>query len=149
MLNKITFSIGPANEHYPDSVEIRIDDVALLDIVRNHEKQIATGDDRSIAGAYIAIPSFCCTPADSHFLPIHERKHGVDILWCRDCGIAGCWPLQVDISAEDGVVVWSRFRQPHRDGSNGSTLWSYDDFGPFRFDFDVYSNAVATIGSGG
>lgn len=149
MLNTISFSIGPANEHYPDSVLIRIDEVALLDMVRNHEKKIATGDDRSIVGAYIGIPSFCCVPANRYFLPSCEQEDGVDLFWCRDCGIAGCWPLRIDLSVEDGVVVWSRFRQPYRDGSNGSTLWSYDDFGPFCFDFEVYSNALSELGSGG
>tara|TARA_R110002073_G_scaffold75697_2_gene184577 strand:- start:8621 stop:8905 length:285 start_codon:yes stop_codon:yes gene_type:complete len=50
-LDTVVFSIGPSNEFYDNSVDIHINGVNLLDMVRNYENTGAHGDDRDIVGA--------------------------------------------------------------------------------------------------
>ena len=150
MLNTIAFSVGPANDFYDDSIVIRIDGVDLLEMVGEYEATIARGDDRDIVGGYLGIPSFACDPQTQRFDPTeHKTEHRTDIYWCRDCGIAGCWPLRTRISIDDDTVTWSDFCQPYRDGTNGATLWSYQAFGPFRFSAPDYFSALTSLAKTG
>lgn len=57
------------------------------------------------------------------------------LLGC-DCGELGCWPLEATIATTPDLVIWSRFRQPHRPGRD------YTGFGPFRFAREQYAAAI-------
>jgi len=95
-----------------------------------------------IAGSYMGIAAASHLPPSRHFLGIHDspRRENAktDILWCRDCGEPGCWPLLTKITIDDDCIVWSQFEQPHRAGNGKRPRWWYDDFGPFTFNRTQY-----------
>jgi hypothetical protein len=63
------------------------------------------------------------------------------VLEC-ECGVPGCWPLQVRIELTDHDVVSRDFRQPHRldrsEADSDQRKWSYDRLGPFQFSRHQY-----------
>jgi len=68
----------------------------------------------------------------------HGRGPVTEVLAC-ECGEIGCWPLDAEVTVDDGSVIWHGFSQPHR------PAWDYSDFGPFRFEQAPYDRAVLNL----
>jgi hypothetical protein len=71
----------------------------------------------------------------------HQRTHGLwggrtPLLGCGSCGDWECWPLLAVISADDRIVTWSEFVQPHR------KQWGELSIGPYTFDRAAYEAAL-------
>lgn len=146
-MHQITFKVVSTNEWFGGAVEIELDGVNLVELVRDFEMPMAAAEGApSIAGGYVGIAAASHLPPSKHFLGIHSppRREGAktDILWCRDCGEAGCWPLLTRISVDNNRVTWSQFEQPYRSDNGVQTPWTYDDFGPFTFDRSQYESAL-------
>ena len=117
-----------------------IDGERLADLIADFEREIGHTDP---AGGYGAIVPwhFNLGALSSYFWgkegPIEGDGAGeIYALFC-ECGEAGCWPLITHVQADDQVVVWDRFAQPHRPKRD------YTGFGPFEFDRAQYDEAVA------
>jgi hypothetical protein len=85
---------------------------------------------------------FNLSPLPSYFLgkegPIEsDEAGGIYALFC-ECGEAECWPLITHVQADEKIVIWDRFAQPHRPKRN------YTGFGPFKFARSRYDEGVAT-----
>ena len=146
-MNRISFKVVSSSEWFGDVVAIEIDGMSLIDLVREIEMPMATNEGApNIAGAYMGIAAMNHLPPSQHFLGVHDRPvrddAKTDVLWCRDCGEPGCWPLNVSISTDGDIVTWSEFEQPHRRGTNGNPPWVYDEFGPFVFRIKQYRDAL-------
>jgi hypothetical protein len=61
----------------------------------------------------------------------------VQLLSCS-CGEWGCWPLVASVTVTPGTVMWSGFRNPHRDDRD------YSLFGPFTFRAADYHAAASS-----
>jgi hypothetical protein len=83
-------------------------------------------------------------PLDVYFLGEANRENferaGYYLLGCS-CGEVGCWPLTARISKTPSQVIWEHFSQPFRQERD------YSSFGPFGFDLDQYTRAVAELAS--
>jgi len=126
-------------------VRVLVDERDLAELVREVELPHARAEGApGIAGAYAGLaPSWFKGGLRAHFLggdgsdlACGSREKTV-LLGC-DCGEPGCWPLMARVSVEDDAVVWSDFEQPHRRGA-----WSYEGFGPLRFEREQYERALA------
>ena len=65
----------------------------------------------------------------------------VQLLSCSSCGEWGCWPLTASVTVTLDAVLWSGFRNPHRDDRD------YSRFGPFAFLAADYHAAVSSAAS--
>ena len=153
-MHHIAFKIVSTEEWFGKAINFKIDGTNFVDLVRDFEMPMATAEGSpNIAGDYMGIAAASHLPPSHHFLGIHdslgrENAKNTDILWCRDCGEPGCWPLLVKITLDADRVVWSHFEQPHRAAAGKNARWVYDDFGPFTFDRSKYqmslNNAIGT-----
>lgn len=117
-----------------------VDGISLIDLVADFE----ASRGYESAGGYAGI-----IPAHFRFGDLRDYYFGRErrqwpesgrlwLLGC-DCGEVGCWPLEVGVAFTDDIVVWSDFRQPHREKR------SYDSFGPFQFDRRSYDDQIANV----
>ena len=56
------------------------------------------------------------------------------LLGCT-CGDMGCWPFTAVVTVEPDAVVWSGYRNGHRN-------WDYSQLGDLVFDREQYEQAV-------
>ena len=130
-----------------------VDGVCLLDLVADFEQR----QGWSPAGGYAGLRPDRCRHQDletaclEHYLgtpdtarrarsgtPRRPATAPTRLLDC-DCGVAGCWPLEVRIDVTEHTVVWSEFSQPHR------PAWRYDGLGPFSFDRVQYVESLRAV----
>jgi hypothetical protein len=121
----------------------------LLDVIREVETPYAAAEGHSeIAGGYNWLMMAALTRPDDHFHGRPERHYSdgtkISLAECT-CDCAGCWPLRVRVVANDDVVTWSDFEQPHRSERSKASHWRYDGFGPFVFDRKQYDVALAKL----
>lgn len=138
-----------------DLMEIVIDDVPLLELVREAELPFArqeqlerqpdfapepapllAGDYQSFSRARFGWPSrhYLGEPAET---ACNQNDDETMLLGCT-CGIADCWALLARIEIDGAVVRWSGFRNNHRD-------WDLTDrLGPFVFSRRQYEHALHT-----
>ena len=113
---------------------------SLIDLAREVETPSAAQEGKpELAGSYdglmaderIAWPSahFLGEPVLSWF------GDGDTVLLGCECGEWGCWPLTTQVTADDELILWSRFRQGHRN-------WDYSRLGPFLFSREQYERAL-------
>ena len=126
-MNRLEIAIGEPNEYGARAGIIRVDGRDLIDVVREIEGPIAAAaGEPTLAGKYGYLNIRLLVPPSQHLLgkaarPLLEYDDGqVSLLEC-ECGCEGCWPFVATIEADDARVVWSHFRQPHRDN------WRYPD----------------------
>lgn len=142
------------------SVEILINGIGLIEIVREvelphalreYDERLAEGESAEGLGPRGALAgNYLYLNADEVFLPSRNLlgepyPHGFRIdpadplnrksllLQCT-CGITDCWFLLATITVAEDRVVWSDFRQFHRD-------WQYD-LGPFVFERTAYERQL-------
>jgi hypothetical protein len=53
-------------------------------------------------------------------------------------GDQGCWPILVNTTLRDDVVIWSDFEQLHR-------AWRYDEVRPLLFDRTRHVSALSQV----
>ena len=134
-MNRLELRLARREGFVDDVVHIVIDGADLRDLVRQVELPFATAEGNpDIAGGYEGL-----SPREWLELPErYEMDERAAVLACK-CGEVGCWPLRVRIEEQEAAVVWQDFQQPYRRD------WSYDRFGPFRFDRAQYLAEVARI----
>jgi hypothetical protein len=140
-------------------VEIRINDVPLIEIVREVEFPFACAewDERTakgekaddigergwLAGNYLYLPPSQVLPPSRNFFgepyangfrtdpddPVNTKS----LLLSCTCGITDCWFLLATITVRSDTMTWSDFQQFHRD-------WEYKTL---RFVFDRTQYAAA------
>lgn len=124
-----------------DAVRIVINGRSLVDLAREVELPFAARDgnpDR--AGSYVGLPAEAIFSPSRRLLGVPEDRYDdwggrISVLGCG-CGVVGCWPLQVKITATDDLVTWSNFAQPHR------RRWRHDRLGPFVFEREAYEESL-------
>jgi len=134
-------------------IDIVVDGIRLLDMVRDAELPFARREQQEraaefapdpaplLAGAYMGLPGRYGWP-NRHLLGQPEElpwslRHAAEtmLLTCT-CGTDECWPLMARVQVSDTVVVWSAFRNVHRDG------WDLSTLGPFTFSRADYEQAL-------
>lgn len=123
-------------------VGFTIDGVDLRDHIYPIELPFAQNEGHSeFAGSYEGLPASQILPPSRHLLgePRPPGAIATALLGC-ECGEWGCWPLLADVHAGPDEVVWSDFRQPHREAPDRQ--WTYDGLGPFRFGRPGYEAAL-------
>lgn len=127
-------------------LQILIDGVSFLDLVREVELPYATQSGTpELAGKYIWMrPYHWALDALSAVALAEGYGKRLIFLQC-DCEELGCWPLQGDISLQDGMVVWDGFENYHRGPDAPSGHWRHDLLGPFVFDLEQYQAKVAKV----
>jgi hypothetical protein len=137
-------------------VELRVNGAGLIDLVRDvelpyaereYDERIAAGGSERdlgprgvLAGNYLYLPGSLVFRPSRNLLGKPYRHgfvlgpddplRGKSLLLGCTCGITECWFLLATITVSDDRVVWSDFRQFHRD-------WRYD-LGPFVFERGGY-----------
>lgn len=159
-IRKSLISCGWTKGKSIEQVEILINDVPLIEIVREQELPyaekefddcLAEGEEREnlgsrgwLAGDYIYLrPELVFLPSQNFFGEPYNHGFLVEpddpvnfkslILECT-CGIAECWFLLAKISVEKSIVRWDDFQQFHRD-------WRYQL--AFTFDRGTYEKAFS------
>ncbi|MFC0627089.1 hypothetical protein [Kribbella deserti] len=137
----MSFEVVPFEEWGGHELVPYVDGVSLLDLVSAYEQKSRF----DVPGAYagLKVESFKAGELADYLLGKPRYSFGdnpgaVALLGC-DCGDTGCWPLLAQVLAEDGVVTWSDFAQPHRPKRD------YTRFGPFNFNADHYTQTVRTL----
>lgn len=121
--------LGPGKE-----LHILINGLSLIDWVRTVESPFAQAEGHpGLAGQYGWLSDVDCE--------IQRIKSEECMVLGCDCGIPGCWPLTTQVSLDEDIVCWSRFRNCHR--AEGHThAWDHSALGPFTFDRQQYETAV-------
>jgi hypothetical protein len=120
---------------------IRVDGRPLIELIAEIEAPIAAGAGQpDLAGKYGYLNAADVIYPSRHLLgqaarPLLEYGHKVSVLEC-ECRCEGCWPLLARITVTDDEVVWSDFRQPHRDN------WVYPADLRLVFDRRQYERAL-------
>ena len=139
-MDELTFKAKKALGLYSDSIDIFINGKNLIEMLKTYELPHAIKEGHpDIAGQYMGIGS----------RELFERlsKPGQDkiIFTCNGCGEEGCWPMIIDIQADEHSVTWSNFRQPHRGSVSKASYWDYSGFPTFTFDKIHYEAALASL----
>ncbi|MEQ4719078.1 hypothetical protein [Nonomuraea sp. B19D2] len=138
-------------------VEIIIDDVPLLDLVREAELPYAREEQLEraaefapepaplLAGDYAYFPRRGFGWPSRHYLGepadvVHNQEDDEIMLLGCTCGVPECWALLAKIEVGDTVVRWSGFRNNHRD-------WE-PALGPFDFARQQYEDALRATDPG-
>lgn len=147
--NHVAFRVAPS-DHAPDNgeIEILIDGVDLRVLLQKIELSQPGAED--IAGKYAGLRAHPdVLPPSEHFLGTpgsHYDHRGKTQVLGRECGEPGCWPLVCVIEMRTNEIIWRDFEQPHRSGGiDHGPLWTYDGFGPFRFERRQYEAALASL----
>ncbi|HVF84923.1 MAG TPA: hypothetical protein VM821_02995 [Abditibacteriaceae bacterium] len=141
-MDKIDFVVSERH------VNFFINNQNLIDMVREVELPFATAEGSScIAGAYIGLPEkVALLPSEQLFGKPEEDFRDTDgrtcLLVCSACGESICWSLQAHVTLTETEGIWQSFRQPHRYHKSQTSIWKYEDFGPFRFSRQEYSEAL-------
>ncbi|MEN3537886.1 hypothetical protein AAH991_22420 [Microbispora sp. ZYX-F-249] len=140
-MNVVEFRLDPpAGDWAFGNVEILVDGVPLRDLAKVVEAPFAASEGHpGIAGAYEGLSERLCWPS-RHFLGEPELRwfdEGETVLLGCDCGEWGCWPLTARVEVTGTTVVWSGFRNGHRDGQ-----WDLSALGPFVFERGQYEAAL-------
>ncbi len=158
-MNSIEFRVSahpasPTSDAW-SNVDIVVDGVPLIDLVREQELPHAAAEEteradefpdyppgrltQELAGDYVSLPAKFYWPS-RHFLdePL-ELPHGGDdgetmLLGCT-CGINDCWALLTTITLTEQTVTWSGFRNNSRD-------WDLSGLGPFVFGRSQYESSL-------
>ncbi|GAA3228230.1 hypothetical protein [Nonomuraea helvata] len=134
-------------------IEILIDGVPLLDLVRTAELPYAQDEQLEraeefapepaplLAGDYSYFPQRLVGWPSRHYLgepaeTVYNQDDDETMLLGCTCGIPECWALLARIEVTDAVVRWSRFNNNHRDWDLPATL------GTFVFDRRQYERAL-------
>ena len=126
------------------AVELLIDGESLIERVGRHEAPLAQKEGHpGLAGAY-AWPALDDELSAALRSGAEDDAGKVAVLECT-CGLPGCWPLLVKITAAPSEVIWSEFEQPHRNENSGGAHWRYEGFGPFVFAKNEYQSALRAI----
>ena len=123
-------------------ITISINGTSLIELARTVEQPWADREGKpDLAGSYAGLGPWAFGGTSAHFL---DRPRAVwfgdgdTVLLGCDCGEWGCWPLTADISTGDTTVVWTHFRQGHRD-------WDLSALGPFTFERTAYELALRQL----
>lgn len=143
------FSLVPEEGDYGLCLMPAIDGRLLCDIVREVELPFAEREGHpSIAGKYSGIPKQAAILPSRHFLgepePYYRDEEGTVYLMVCTCGDAGCWPFVAVVTVTDREVIWSSYRQPHR--NKPKNRWDYSKLPEFHFDRQQYEQALADKG---
>jgi hypothetical protein len=145
-MDTIRFEIGeiadPASG-LVDAVDIFVNGRNLVDILKEAEQPFAPREGKpDLAGGYVGLsPEEVFLPSPRLFgeptthYDRDARDGKIAVLGCV-CGDPGCWPLRVEITLRDDLVIWSDFEQPHR------AAWRYDEMRPLVFDRAQYLFAL-------
>jgi hypothetical protein len=114
----------------------------LESLARVVEMPFAEADGHpNLAGDYAPLTLFDIRSDVNHFLtkPVATWfEDGDAVLMGCPCGEWGCWPLTVKIEVNEATIVWSEFRNGHRD-------WDLSGLGPFTFDRVDYEVALHAL----
>lgn len=124
-------------------VGFTVDGTDLRDHVYPIELPFAQSEGQaSLAARYEGLPANQILPPSRHLLgdPQPSGAPGTALLGC-ECFEWGCWPLLADVHVGLDEMVWSSFRQPHRNGPG--RRWNYDGLGPFSFARTQYEAALS------
>lgn len=118
-------------------VEMRIDDVPLLELIRNAEHPFASREGvPALAGNYgwpLLAPRLIRLLCGNQ-----DAKPGANgVLLNCECGWASCWPLRVRVRVFDRLVTWQEFAQVKRASS-----WIYEPLEPLRFSRVQYFDEI-------
>jgi hypothetical protein len=121
-------------------VVVHVDDVPLLDLVRDTERPFAEQEGASaLAGNYVWP---LLTPRLVRLLlgePAGAKPAEGVLLNC-ECGWASCWPLSVRVRSGDRFVIWHDVRQLRR-----LSRWNYEALEPLRFHRASYLDEIAKV----
>ncbi|MFL0373757.1 hypothetical protein [Paenibacillus amylolyticus] len=144
-MSLIHFKIEPSQEEEHKVLNIYIDNENIIELIKKYEMQF----EPQIAGGYEG-------PSINFLKNINEHLFGelnendlfnydgkTQILGCN-CGEPECWPLLVKIKVNDEIVVWSEFKQPHRNEDSGE-YWDYSNLKPLEFNRKQYEEQVSDI----
>lgn len=124
--------LGPGKE-----LHILINGMSLIDLVRSVELPFAQLEGKpGIAGEYGWLSDVDCEIQ-------HLKTEECMVLGCT-CGIPDCWPLTTQVSLDEDIVSWSRFRNWHR-AEGRTNAWDHSALGPFIFDRQQYETAVRAL----
>lgn len=141
-LHSISFLIAPLDNH-DDVISLipEVDGTPLTRLLEDYERMRGYEPAGGYGGL---IPSwFNYGPLERYFMGENSDeiwRQGYYLLGCV-CGEVGCWPLVTRIELEEQQVIWREFCQPFRPERD------YASFGPFKFDRQQYSGAVADLAS--
>lgn len=136
--HRLEVEVTAPNEWGCRMTVIRIDGRPLVELTAEIEAPIAAAAGQpDLAGKYDYLSAASVVTPSRLMLGNPARHDGrVAVLGC-DCGIVDCWPLLVRITVTGDAVIWSDFRQPHRDN------WVYPADLRFAFDRTQYERALA------
>ena len=136
-------------------VDIAVDGVSLIELVREVERPDAEAEEaarageypelppgaftRELAGTYLPLSTRFAWPS-RHFLgePLdlpHGGEDGETMLLGCTCGIDDCWALLARVVLTEQTVTWSGFRNNSRD-------WDLSGLGPFDFNRRQYEASL-------
>lgn len=145
-INTISFKIEQSKEMECNIVSIFINDVHLIQLLKQYEAQF----DRKIAGGYEGIAANSIFNLEKHFLgqldenDLYNVEGKVILLDCN-CGTPECWPMLVHITALEDRIVWSDFEQPHRRVDSLGGYWNYSNFKSLQFDREQYMSELQSL----
>ncbi len=113
-------------------VELADERWSLIDILKKWE----TCFDKKTAGGYTWLP----LPAlfDELAIKTRHRPFFREVLACGGCGLSGCWPFLIQTRETDDLVIWTNYRQPHRNKFSLGGFWDYSHYPPIVFDKKQY-----------
>ncbi|MFC5829625.1 hypothetical protein [Nonomuraea insulae] len=141
-----------------DLIEIVIDGVPLLELVRRAElpyarqEQLERAEEYApeqaplLAGDYSYFTRSQCGWPSRHYVgepgevAYNQDDDETMLLGCT-CGVAECWALLAKIEVTGSAVRWSGFRNNVRD-------WDLSGLGPFVFSREQYEQALRTTARG-
>ena len=113
---------------------------SLVDVLKEWE----TPFDDEIAGGYTWLPLVCLY--EELIVKMQQRPFFREILMCGACGLPGPrWPFRVQVHETEDLVIWTNFRQPHRNKYSLGGFWDYSQYPPFVFDKQQYYSELAAM----
>jgi hypothetical protein len=142
-MDRIAFKLTQAESNpAAETVLIIVNGEPLESLARVVEMPYAKAEGQlNLAGDYAPLTLFDISADVNHFLtkPVATWfEDGDAVLMGCPCGEWGCWPLSVKIEVNEATVVWSQFRNGHRD-------WDLSSLGPFTFERTEYEVALQAL----
>ena len=108
------------------------------------ERETQSGVEISLAGSYTWLPLPCIY--EDLLLKARRQPFFRDVLTCGACGLPGpCWPFRVQVRETDDLVIWTNYRQPHRNKYSLGGYWDYSQYPPLVFDKQQYYAELETM----